>query len=116
MKELWARDREQQNILKKTLIDASEARKEARADAAKVEVIVEQMRQLEEVCREKDGINAIIKNEMVAQKRISEKLESRVVEAERPLPGLREAANKQMHRAGKHKAAAAEWKLKATSL
>ena len=74
------------------------------------------MRQLEEVCREKDGLNAIIKNELVAQKRNTEKFENRAIEAEKPLPGLREAANKQMHRANKHKTAAVEWKLKATSL
>ena len=71
---------------------------------------------LEETIREKEGINTIIKNELVAQKRNADKFETRLIEAEKPLPGLREAANKQLHRANKFKMQSVEWKLKATSL
>ena len=66
LKELFRRDRQNQEVLKKVRIDRKNDRQEARENDAKIKELEDLVFKLEESNREKEGINMLIKEELTA--------------------------------------------------
>ena len=84
LKELFRRDRQHVEMLKKTKIDRLNNMQEARENADKVTELEAEVNRLVELSREKDGISAVIREEMTAQKRHAYLAQSRLKAMEAP--------------------------------
>ena len=66
LKDLFRRDRQQVEILKKTEEDRKEYRAKERESDLKIKELEQRAITLEELVREKEGINMVMKEEMIA--------------------------------------------------
>lgn len=116
LKDLFARDRQQQEILKRVELDRKEHRQEARDQRELIKQLQSRCREMEEIAREKDGMHLVIKEEMLAQKRNASMCREKIRALEAPQQMLKDQLNFHNNRANRHEAAAITATLKATSL
>lgn len=69
LKELFRRDRQHREVLRRTRLDRLNYNQEAGDNEARIKELEDQVKRLEELSRENEGITKVIRDEMTAQKR-----------------------------------------------